>query len=168
MALTHFIKDEAGAVTVDFVVLTAGIVGFGLAAVAVVIVGLEGASNETSTEIAAMDAGGNFFTSLNGVDWSGYLPVASTHGASWGNGGLDAEGRTWAENTYDGWSQLGDGELVAMYNEQYAIAITGNTGSEFHRQRADYISVTEQILTERGIDTPDGNLTAEEIRALYN
>ncbi|MEM9754498.1 MAG: hypothetical protein AAF914_00815 [Pseudomonadota bacterium] len=60
-AITTFIASESGAVTVDWVVLTAAIATLGLAVVAVVVGGLETLSNEISTELAGIDAGVQFF-----------------------------------------------------------------------------------------------------------
>ena len=169
MRLNEFLNDEAGAVTVDWVVLTAAIVGLGLAVMAVVSGGVENLSGDVAGELAEVEPGDNFFAGLAasaGIDWSAYSPVAGTHGTdTWG---YDSEGQTWAENTYSGWSELDDATITSMYNEQYAIAMTGNTGSEFHRQRADYVTVTEQIMTDRGMAVPEGNVSAEDIRAMYN
>lgn len=46
MKLGHFLEDEAGAVTVDWVVLTAALVGLGLAVTTVVKGGIESKANE--------------------------------------------------------------------------------------------------------------------------
>ena len=47
-----FAKSESGAVTVDWVVLTAGIVGLGMAVIVVVSGGVENLSNDVSQELA--------------------------------------------------------------------------------------------------------------------
>ncbi|MEM9754499.1 MAG: hypothetical protein AAF914_00820 [Pseudomonadota bacterium] len=52
----NFVASESGAVTVDWVVLTAALVGLGLAVIAVVSGGLETLSNEISTELGAIQA----------------------------------------------------------------------------------------------------------------
>ena len=39
--MTHFLKNDGGAVTVDWVVLTAGLVGLGLATMSVVSSGVQ-------------------------------------------------------------------------------------------------------------------------------
>ena len=51
-AATRFCSEESGAVTVDWVVLTAALVGLGMACAAVVSAGVETVSNETATELA--------------------------------------------------------------------------------------------------------------------
>jgi Flp pilus assembly pilin Flp len=50
-----FAKSESGAVTVDWVVLTAALVGLGLAVMAVVSNGIEDLSTDISTTLAATD-----------------------------------------------------------------------------------------------------------------
>ena len=56
-----FAKSESGAVTVDWVVLTAALVGLGLAVMAVVSTGVEDASNSVATDLAAIDPSTNPF-----------------------------------------------------------------------------------------------------------
>lgn len=51
MTLTSFLRDEAGAVTVDWTVLTAGLVGMGLATVAVVSGGVEALSRDVDAQL---------------------------------------------------------------------------------------------------------------------
>ena len=50
--LSRFLRDESGAVTVDWVVLTGAVVGLGLATTAVVSGGVESLSQETAQELA--------------------------------------------------------------------------------------------------------------------
>jgi Flp pilus assembly pilin Flp len=49
--LTSFLSDESGAVTVDWVVLTAALVGLGLAVISVVSGGLEDLSGDIATQL---------------------------------------------------------------------------------------------------------------------
>ncbi len=51
----NFATSESGAVTVDWVVLTAAIVGLGLAVMAVVSGGVEDLSNDISTSLSGID-----------------------------------------------------------------------------------------------------------------
>ena len=46
-----FLKDESGAVTVDWVVLTAALVGLGLAVISVVSTGLEDLSGDIQAQL---------------------------------------------------------------------------------------------------------------------
>ncbi len=51
--LNAFVKDEDGAVTVDWVVLTAAIVGIALAIIAVISTALDNAATEIAASIDA-------------------------------------------------------------------------------------------------------------------
>ena len=55
----HFAKDEDGAVTVDWVVLTAAIVGLGLVVMNTIKPGITGSASTINTKITAA-AAGNF------------------------------------------------------------------------------------------------------------
>jgi hypothetical protein len=56
--LAHFAQSESGAVTVDWVVLTAALVGLGLATVRAVSAGMESLNTDIEGEMNTMDAGG--------------------------------------------------------------------------------------------------------------
>lgn len=70
-----FVCDETGAITVDWVVLTAALVGLGLATAAVVSAGVENVSDETAAELADTPISTRFSTarSLFDSDFSGGL-----------------------------------------------------------------------------------------------
>jgi len=53
--IKNFVKSESGAVTVDWVVLTAAIVGLGLAVMAVVSGGIEDLSGDISNSLTNID-----------------------------------------------------------------------------------------------------------------
>jgi Flp pilus assembly pilin Flp len=53
--LKSFAASESGAVTVDWVVLTAALVGLGLAVMAVVSGGIENLSTDINTSLTAVD-----------------------------------------------------------------------------------------------------------------
>ena len=153
----QFYKDESGAVTVDWVVLTAAIVGIAIAVVSLISGGVEDASVGVNDELIVAS---NFTFGGDDANWaSGYLPLSEQHGDTWSGDGVDDEGRTWAENTYDNWSVLSDEELVSKYNEDYSTAT-----STIDPTRADYVAVQETIMNDRGIPIPDGNLSAADIR----
>jgi len=157
----RFIDDESGAVTVDWVVLTGGLAGLGLATMAVVSGGVQSASNSVSGTMTGYEISSSFGDALSAIgDWlSGYTPVnGALHGPSWGP---DDQGRNWVENTYDNWSALSDQQIMDMYTADYANAITGDA------TRADYIAVQERIMAERGIAIPAGNMTAADVAATY-
>jgi Flp pilus assembly pilin Flp len=52
----NFKNDESGAVTVDWVVLTAALVGLGLAVITVVAGGLNTAANAINTDLAGANS----------------------------------------------------------------------------------------------------------------
>lgn len=64
----RFLRAEDGAVTVDWVVLTAGIALIGLATVAVVADGVGDLSNDTADELAGIETGVTFFTDTELMD----------------------------------------------------------------------------------------------------
>ena len=53
--INRFLADESGAVTVDWVVLTAALVGLGLAVMSVVSGGIESLSTNIATDLGAME-----------------------------------------------------------------------------------------------------------------
>jgi Flp pilus assembly pilin Flp len=55
--IKNFAKSESGAVTVDWVVLTAALVGLGLAVMAVVSGGVQDLSGEIQASLATADPG---------------------------------------------------------------------------------------------------------------
>lgn len=167
MNLTSFIRAESGAVTVDWVVLTAALVGLGMATTAVVSGGVSDLSSDIDTQLVNQGIITEFASASASIDWGAYAPISPQHGASWGAGGFDAEGRSWAENTYDGWSQLDDAQLIATYSQNYTYATTQATGSMETQTRADYVAVAQQIMMERGLEIPAGNQSAEEIRNTF-
>lgn len=72
------IKDESGAVTVDWVVLTAGLVGLGLAVMSVVSTGVQDASGDTEQQLS----GGTIITTSfsqyqNASLWDAYNTYAT-------------------------------------------------------------------------------------------
>jgi hypothetical protein len=63
--ITNFAKSESGAVTVDWVVLTAALVGLGLAVMAVVSGGIEDLSGEIQASLVAANPTDNPFDGDN-------------------------------------------------------------------------------------------------------
>ena len=55
MTFMHFLASERGAVTTDWVVLTAGVVGLGLATILLVSGGVESLSFDVANELAVID-----------------------------------------------------------------------------------------------------------------
>ncbi len=55
-----FAKDEDGAITVDWVVLTAGVIGIALAGLSVITSGTKGLTENISSEVAGRSVSGTF------------------------------------------------------------------------------------------------------------
>ena len=67
--IKNFVASESGAVTVDWVVLTAALVGLGLAVMAVVSGGVENLSTDIAQELADTDpASSPFDTNVDITD----------------------------------------------------------------------------------------------------
>ncbi|PIV74363.1 MAG: hypothetical protein COW55_09510 [Rhodobacteraceae bacterium CG17_big_fil_post_rev_8_21_14_2_50_65_11] len=67
-----FLTDDSGAVTVDWVVLTAALVGLGLAAIAVVSAGVEDLSGDTRGQLENQSISTSFASAGdNSWSWSG-------------------------------------------------------------------------------------------------
>lgn len=60
--IKNFIADQSGAVTVDWVVLTAALVGLGLAVMGVVSGGIKTASDNITTQLGAQGVATTFAT----------------------------------------------------------------------------------------------------------
>jgi len=58
-SIQYWLRDESGAVTVDWVVLTAGVVGLGLAAVQSAELGIASLSDDIAVGVASIDVGGS-------------------------------------------------------------------------------------------------------------
>jgi len=81
----EFLRNESGAVTVDWVVLTGGLVGLGLATMAVVSAGVEDLSGDTRT---ALESDGiiaaSFATAWPEFDFGAYSrPRPDHHTGNW-------------------------------------------------------------------------------------
>ena len=133
-----FLADDSGAVTVDWVVLTAGLVGLGLATMAVVSGGVEDLSGDVGTQLASQEISASFGSGA--VDW-----VAGNWDQS--NPGIYDSYTAWMAGFED--QQL----LTHMANmEQYAEypAGSGHPYDTYHDE--DYIARDEAI--SRGLIDP--------------
>lgn len=153
MGLQEFIRSERGATTVDWVVLTGGITGLGLATMAVVTGGVENLAGdvdaalidyEIATEFAAFVAG-----QLTSNDFSGGVVGEWTGGTVGNMGGSLGEllmvgagqtaslqmeippGASQATFTFDliGGDSLDDETATVMINGQPVTIATGNHGN---------------------------------------
>ncbi len=134
----HFFRAEDGAVTVDWVVLTAALVGLGLAAMAVVSGGVEDLSGDISTDLAAVEVG--------------FSPtVASTPFATqqWDarNPGI--------YDSYSSWmTGFADQQLLDHYNNMAQFANTPNTGHPYDTYHDEFWIARDEAIT-RGLIPAD-------------
>ena len=140
---SHFFRSEAGAVTVDWVVLTAALVGLGLAVLAVVSGGIEELSGNISTDLAAMEV------NLN--------PFAAPAGA----GGGAFQTQAWdARNPgiydiYSNWmAGFEDQQLLNHYNNMAQFAETTSTGHPYDTYHDEFWIARDEAVT-RGLVAAD-------------
>jgi len=130
-----FLAEESGAVTVDWVVLTAATVGLGLAVMAVVSAGVEDLSGDVNTQLASTEV------------------TASFSGGEWEAGArLD-----WSDQDFDDmvdiWATVGDVDNSLFgANEALGLAEAGAPDSD-HQLDAAAAHIT--ALNQMGEDTTD-------------
>jgi len=157
MRIQTFIQSDNGAVTVDWVVLTAGIVGLGLATMAVVSGGVEDLSNNTSTQLASVEPDSMF-------DWASSNPLTSS---GWGDLGTFSPIQTaaGAESYAASVLAANGGDYQAAYDQLYqqVLNMTYADGESI-----DDFGAFEAMAAAAGatIDTGD-NMTYAEMHAAY-
>lgn len=135
-SLRAFLKSENGAVTVDWVVLTAAIVGLGLAVLAVVSGGVEDLSRDTSTQLASQDVSAPFGVNT-AFDVSGYIPL--TGDENFGLITTATAGQT-------------DDQLRNWGNLAMNIALDSTQTDQTRRQETDTYAARYAELQARGAD----------------
>lgn len=113
--LGHFLSDTSGAVTVDWVVLTAAIVGIGTAVLLSVSGGTNALADKTSTAISEVEVAGLGNT---GNEWDIDAPT---------NGYLDCDGATCYRSDYD------TGQMSSFPNTYGKNFISDYSGGETTR-----------------------------------
>lgn len=132
----HFLLSEDGAVTVDWVVLTAALVGLGLAVMSVVSGGTEDLSSDIDGQLLAQEITAEFASALTTVD---ITPL---------NAGAFPANEAWV-------AQLSDQSITdimtgyAGYAD--AAANVGHPGDQYHDQ---YWLAYNQAV-ERGLAIPE-------------
>ena len=134
-----FFKEDSGAITVDWVVLTAGLVGLGLATMAVVSAGVEDLSGDVGTQMENQ-----------------------TISASFGAGAVDFELLQWdqhAPGQYDidyAWmSGFEDQQLLDHMNNMAQFAdVPPNQGHPLDRYHDEYWIARDEAIT-RGLIDPN-------------
>lgn len=156
MAPKNFMSSEQGAVTVDWVVLTAALVGLGLATLAVVSGGVENLSGETAEDLATIDPGALYdwgLTALTNTGWgdlSIFSPIQSASGA---------------ESYVSGVLAYNGGDYQAAYDQLYqqALDMTYADGESI-----DDFGAFEALAAANGAEVDTGNnMTYAEMHAAY-
>ena len=158
MTFQHFLQSENGAVTVDWVVLTAAIVGLGLAVMAVVSGGVEDLSSDINVELASLDTG-----SMH--DWAS--GGASTN-SLWGD--LDifspSQSVSGAESYAASVLASNGGDYQAAYDQLYqqALDMTYAQGESID----DFGAFVALAAANGATITTNGNMSYAEMHALYS
>lgn len=111
--LAKFLRDEDGAVTVDFVVLAGGIVGLGMGTVAAVSAGQRALGTDIRSSLEGATVAGN------PVYTSDFGEPGMLRNGSWFVAGI---------GTYDGWEAIGSVQRFEVMDDVYA-RVTNPSGN---------------------------------------
>lgn len=169
MNIRDFIADETGAVTVDWVVLAAACLVVGVGVSDVMASAMEEFSSSVRAELTNTDPSRNYFDEImNRAIFGEYTTFSESLGSEWNEGGRDMDGNTWAQAAYNVYAAMDNQALLDQYEFHYDIALNGDVlNDDLDAQSLDHIAVTERVLLQRGVDLPEGNMTAAEVRATY-
>ncbi len=147
--LSQFRKSESGAVTVDWVVLTAAIVGIAIAVITLVSGGVEDASEGINDELVLAGGLGDWFSSAAYGTDSDFVPYQM------GVIGIPDSGYN---EFYD--QALNGGDTQAYYDMAYETATTSPEALTMDR-----LAAAEQAMMDSGSGIPDGNTSAAELQS---
>lgn len=158
MSFQHFLQSENGAVTVDWVVLTAALVGLGLAVMSVVSGGVEDLSGDISVELASLDTGSMY-------DWGSGAQLLNS---SWGD--LDIfsphQSASGAESYAEYVLANNGGDYQAAYDQLYqqALDMTYAQGESI-----DDFGAFEAMASANNVAiNTNGNMSYAEMHATYS
>ncbi len=153
MSPFHFLKDQSGAVTVDWTVLAAAIVGLGISAVSAVRTGVIDLGDDieaalSSTTVASLGM-------LGGNGWS-YSPLYAGITMDWmtGDSGLIAQISAWnytstqLQSAYDSYA-----------NAARSYISSGN--ASFAGLMVDHMYAVEQVLANQGARPNDSSTSVQ-------
>ena len=154
--MQSFFKSESGAVTVDWTVLAAAVVGLGIATVGAVRAGVidMGADIETSLSSASVVSLGT----LGGDGWEYAALFVDSMEWMHGPGGFIAQISAWnytpaqLQTAYDGYASSAQ-SYINQGNASYAGLM------------ADHMYAVEQILTSQGVAL---NSSSTSVRSMYD
>lgn len=134
-----FLADDSGAVTVDWVVLTAGMVGVGLATMAVVSAGVEDLSGDMRTQMESQEISTSFGSGA--VAWEA---------GQWDmhNPGIYDSYSTWMAG-------FSDENLLAHMNNMAQFAeYPPNSGHPYDTYHDEYYIALDEAISRGLIDPP--------------
>lgn len=159
----NFLSDESGAVTVDWVVLTAALVGLGLAVMGVLTGGLQDVSTDIETQLRSDDMIRTSFSSLGasailtdaevsglqatarglqnealGADYAAYAGAVDADYGAWGAGIADG---TYVDDGFGSYNEVdGDGNVVqaGVFSQgQYDASATASDSAAIYADEAN-------------------------------
>lgn len=142
-----FVNCDSGAVTVDWVVLTAAIVGIAMAVIALI-------SNGVSSASYGVNSGLNSAGSL-GANLFGSPAAAGVFGVESGFSEYDYR----YEESYNEGLVADTAALTSLYEAAYTAA-QGNPDAWNLDELAGY----ERAMVEQGVDIPTGNSSAADLQ----
>lgn len=151
-----FFEDESGAVTVDWVVLTAAIVGLGIATYTVVGGGVSDASTDVSAFLEQDHITTTFAEATPeaaGFDMSTALLVGSSHSEAWRQ---DMINRFYPE--------MSQGQLDTYYQERINEYNSATSG---YAHAIDHIGMAQAEYQRRELELPEGSPDYLAIRDAY-
>lgn len=154
MGIKTFWENDSGAITVDWVMITAGVVGLALATTAVVVGGVQDLSGETQSALGAIDPGTAWFGAAEAVSsaWGDFAMVNRY--------GLDAA-------HFDGWAVAGGTEEDAIMS-RYMAAVAGLDSWADRGEAIDALGAAEAALLENGYGLPSDTPRYEDVRISYS
>ncbi|MGB3407276.1 MAG: hypothetical protein WBA67_07250 [Jannaschia sp.] len=142
--LDHFLKDDSGAVTLDWVVLTAALVGTGLSVVATVRGGIETVSVETADQMRGQVIRSSFGADETCVGGIAALQAREDQRVA-ASGGTAIDIAAWMDTYHSG---LGDEDIL---EEHARLSTSLGSGSTWSRDRT-IMTALECEMVLRGLD----------------
>ncbi|MBL4629354.1 MAG: hypothetical protein JKY00_15220 [Roseicyclus sp.] len=134
----HFLLSEDGAVTVDWVVLTAALVGLGLAVMAVVSSGVEDLSGDINTQLVSQEIASSF----------GALSAPFERN-QW-------DSRTGGEAALEAWmANFDDQNLLTHMTNQAQYANTAQTGHPYDTYHDEFWVARDEAISRGLVDQDD-------------
>lgn len=121
--LRGFLADDTGAVTVDWVVLSAAVVGLGIGAVGAVQMGASGVGDQIETSLSAAQLGGNGGSTWAPGQWDQHNPGIYDSYVAWMEGFSDENLLAHMANMEQyAHAPPGSGHPIDTYHDEYWIA----------------------------------------------